>query len=73
MLGILRMNLDDTIEGLLTLASSLFPNNAPEVIQTPEKNLQIVKDAIEDLLQSHQIPSNIKLNDERLRSCRTKV
>ncbi|PVF92937.1 hypothetical protein CPB86DRAFT_743500 [Serendipita vermifera] len=73
MLGLLRMNLDDAIDGLLTLTSSLFPLGDSEKIQALDKNLQTAKDAIEDILQSHDIPPDIKLNDERLRSCRSKV
>ncbi|PVF92936.1 hypothetical protein CPB86DRAFT_809169 [Serendipita vermifera] len=73
MLGILRMNLDDIIDGLLALADSLFSQDVPETPQTPAMYLQTVKDAITDMLQRHGIDPDIKLNDERLRSSRSKV
>jgi hypothetical protein len=73
MLGILRMKLDDTIDGLLTLADSLFPQNTSETLQTPEAYLKNVKNAIVDILKSHGMGPDIKMTDDRLRSCRSKV
>jgi hypothetical protein len=73
MLGILRMKLDDTIDGLLTLADSLFPQNASETLQTPEAYLKNAKDAIFNVLQSHGMSPDVKMTDDRLRSSRSKV
>jgi hypothetical protein len=73
MLGILRMGLDDTIDGLLTLANTLFPQNDPETVRTPDENLDAIICVIKDQLSQHDLPEDIRLNDHRLRSCRSKV
>jgi hypothetical protein len=73
MLGILRMKLDDTIDGLLTLADSLFTQNTSETLKTPEAYMKNVKDAIVDMLQSHGMGPDIRMTDDRLRSSRCKV
>jgi hypothetical protein len=73
MLGTLRMNLDDTIDGLLTLADSLFPQSSPEIIRTSDENLEILKDAIGQLLNRHELPKDIKLGDHQLRASKSKV
>jgi hypothetical protein len=73
MLGTLRMNLDDTIDGLLTLADSLFPQSDPDTVRTPDENLDILKKSIGNLLKRHKLPKDIKLSDRRLRSTKSKV
>jgi hypothetical protein len=73
MLGVLRMNLEDAIDGLLTMADALFPQGDPSVVRTPEENLDAIKSVIEDLLNRHDLPENIKLSDPRVRSSKTKV
>jgi hypothetical protein len=73
MLGTLRMNLDDIIDGLLTLADSLFPQSDPDIVRTPDENLDILKKAIRDLLEHHKLPKDIKLSDNRIRSSKSRV
>jgi hypothetical protein len=67
------MNLDDTIDGLLTLADSLFPQSDPGIIRTTDENLDILKRSIGDLFKRHKLPKDIKLSDRRLRSSKSKV
>jgi hypothetical protein len=67
------MNVDDTIDGLLTLADSLFPQSDPDIVRTPEENLDTLKKSISNLLKRHKLPKDIKLSDCRLRSSKSKV
>jgi hypothetical protein len=73
MLGILRMGLDDTIDALLALADSLFSQRDSDAVRTPNENLDIIKGVLEEQLGQHGLPDDIRLNDDRLRSCRSKV
>jgi hypothetical protein len=73
MLGTLRMSVEDTIDGLLTMANALFPQDDPSVARTPDQNLGIMKNVIEDLLSQHSLPDNIKLSDPRVRSSKSKL
>jgi hypothetical protein len=67
------VNLEDAIDGLLTMADALFPQGDPSVVRTPEENLDAIRGAIEDLFNRHDLPENIKLSDPRMRSSKTKV
>jgi hypothetical protein len=67
------MNLDDTIDGLLTLADSLFPQSDPSIVRTPDENLDILNRAIGDLFKQHKFSKDIKLSDSQLRSTKCKV
>jgi hypothetical protein len=67
------MNLDDTIDGLLTLADSLFPQSDPDTVRTPDENLDILKRVIGDLFKQHKLSKDIKLSDSQLRSTKCKV
>jgi hypothetical protein len=73
MLGTLRMSLDDAIDGLLTLADSLFPQGDTEISRTPDKNLDSIRSVIGDLLSRHDLPEDVKLSDPRVRSSKSKV
>jgi hypothetical protein len=73
MLGVLRMSLDDTTDGLLTMANTLFPQGDPSVARTTEENLRAIESVIEDLLNQHNLPEDIKLSDPRVRSSKSKV
>jgi hypothetical protein len=73
MLGTLRMSMDDTIDGLLTLADSLFPRSDPDTARTSDENLTILKNNIGELLERHGLPEDIKLSDRRLRASKCKV
>jgi hypothetical protein len=67
------MSLDDTMDALLTLADSLFPQSDPDIVRTQDENLDILKKAISGLLRSHKLPKDIKLSDHRIRSSRSRV
>jgi hypothetical protein len=73
MLGTLRMSLDDTIDGLLTLADSLFPQGDTEIPRTPEENLGTIRSVIGDLMSRHGLSEDIKLSDRRVYSSKSKV
>ncbi|PVF93157.1 hypothetical protein CPB86DRAFT_877372 [Serendipita vermifera] len=73
MLGILRMNIDDTIDGLLALADSLFPQCDPSIARSPDENLEVVKRVLVDMLKRHGLPRDVKLSDPQLRSSKSKV
>jgi hypothetical protein len=67
------MGIDDAIDGLLTLADSLFPQRDPDTVRTPDQNLDVIKSVLEEQLIRYNLPGDIRLNDHRLRSCRSKV
>jgi hypothetical protein len=73
MLGTLRMSLEDTIASLLTLTDALFPQSDPDIIRTPDDNLDILRNVIGDLLKRHNLPKDIRLIDHQLRSSKSKV
>jgi hypothetical protein len=73
MLGLLRMNLDDAIDGLLAMADALFPQDASATLKSPELYLKSANDAVIAMLESHGMDPSIKMNDERLRSSGSKV
>ncbi|PVF91981.1 FabD/lysophospholipase-like protein [Serendipita vermifera] len=73
MLGTLRMNIDDTIDGLLTLADSLFPQCDPSIARSPDENLEVLRRIIGDMLKQHNLPKDIKLSDPQLCSSKSKV
>ncbi|PVF95039.1 hypothetical protein CPB86DRAFT_739370 [Serendipita vermifera] len=70
MLGTLRMNIDDAIDGLLTLADSLFP---PNVARGLDGNLEVVERVLADMLKRHNLPKDVKLSDPQVRSSKSKV
>jgi hypothetical protein len=65
------MNLEDAIDGLLTMADTLFQRRDPDIPRTPGENLQAVKNVLKDLLNRHGLPEDIRLTDSRL--CPSKV
>jgi hypothetical protein len=62
MLGRLRMNLNDAIDALIAVATAIFPEGSQEV-PAPETNSKMLKDAIEDMLQTRGLPVNTKMYD----------
>jgi hypothetical protein len=50
LLGTLRMNLDNAIDGLLTLADALFTQSEPGTVRTPDENLDPVPRAARTFL-----------------------
>jgi hypothetical protein len=73
MLGTLRMSLDDTIDGLLTLADSLFPQGDLEISRTPDENIDAIRSVIGDLLSRHGLSEDVKLSDRLVCSSKSKV
>lgn len=72
MLGHLRMNVEQAIDALLTIASSTFPEEANGEVD-PVKNTQNLKEAIENMLQTMEVPLDTKMNDQRRLADRCKV
>ena len=58
------MPVSQAIEELVTLGTLLFPDGQ-EVIPSLEENSKRLKEAVEDLLERHNYPIDIKLNDSR--------
>lgn len=63
LLGGLSMRVDDAIDGLISVASAVFPSETQEVVDR-ETKLDNLKCAIEDLLQAKGIPPNMKMHDK---------
>jgi hypothetical protein len=60
MLGHLRMNVDDAINVLITVATTVFPEGSQKT-QDSEINSRKLKEAIEDVLQTRGLPVNAKM------------
>lgn len=63
MLGFLRMNVNEAIDNLLEITSTVFLEGSQENLDV-EVNAKNLKDAIENTLQARGIPFDTKLNDE---------
>jgi len=72
MLGRLGMSTQDAMDELDRIGSAAFPEDVSEIV-TPEENLTILREAIEAMLQRHEIPVNIKLNDKAFCGSRCQV
>jgi hypothetical protein len=72
MLGYLRMNVDEAIDALITVATAIFPEGS-QGIGDPEANSRNLKDAIEDMLQARNIPVNTKMYERCQPQPRCKV
>jgi hypothetical protein len=72
MLGHLRMNVDEAIDALITVATAIFPEGS-QGIGDPEANSRNLKDAIEDMLQARKIPVNTKMYERSRPPPRCKV
>ena len=72
LLGPLRMPVSQAIEELATLGTLLFPEGQ-EVKPSLEENSMKLKEAIEEMLERHNYPINIKLNDSRFSSSQCKT
>lgn len=64
LLGYLRMNVDEAIEGLVSVASAVFPNNSYQDID-PELNMKNLRAAIEEILQARSIPLETPMHDKQ--------
>ena len=72
MLGHLRMNVDEAIDALITVATAVFPEVSQDITD-PAANSRNLKDAIEDMLQARNIPINTKMYERDRQQTRCKV
>jgi len=72
MLALLRMNVDDAIDALISVAHSIFPEESQDV-NNKERNSKVLKEAIEDLLQTRGVPLNAKMYEKDRPETRCKV
>ena len=72
MLGHLRMNVEQAIDALLTIASSIFPEEENGEVDLV-KNTQNLNGAIDNMLQTMKVPLDTKMNDQRGPAERCKV
>jgi hypothetical protein len=66
------MPVSQAIEELITLGTVLFPDDQ-EVMPSFEENSRRLKEAIEDMLERHNYPIDIKLKDSRLSGSQCKT
>jgi hypothetical protein len=62
LIGHLRMNLNETIDALLEVASAVFPEEPPQTIDR-DSNTRELRKAVEVILEARNIPLNTKMND----------
>jgi hypothetical protein len=72
MLGHLRMNVDDAINMLITVATTIFPEGSQET-PDPEVDSRKLKEAIEDVLQTRGLPVNAKMCERNSPQAECKV
>ncbi|KIM32605.1 hypothetical protein M408DRAFT_48522, partial [Serendipita vermifera MAFF 305830] len=72
LLGRLRMNVDEAIEGLISVAGIVFPAETPEAIDR-EANTKNLKQAVEDLLQTKGIQPTTKMYNKNESTIKCKV
>ncbi|KIM24403.1 hypothetical protein M408DRAFT_27066 [Serendipita vermifera MAFF 305830] len=72
MLGPLRMNVDEAIDGLLDVTSRIFPDASSEVIDR-EVNTKNLSGAVEDILQAKNISLDTKMKEDARKETRCKV
>jgi hypothetical protein len=66
------MPVSQAIEELVTLGTLLFPDGQ-EVMPSLEENSKKLKAAVEEMLERHNYPIDIKLNDSRFSSSQCKT
>ena len=72
MLGRLKMNVDDAIDTLITVATAIFPEGS-QGVSDPETNSRKLKEATEDMLQTRGYPVNTKMYERSSPATRCKV
>ena len=71
-IGHLRMNVDEAIDALLSVASAIFSSDTrgkPDL----DTNTKHLKEAVEEILQARGIPLDTKMNDDRSQPVNCKV
>jgi hypothetical protein len=66
------MPVSQAIEELITLGTVLF-SDGQEVMPSLEENSKRLKEAIEDMLERHNYPIDIKLKDSRFLGSKCKT
>jgi hypothetical protein len=72
MLGHLRMNVDEAIDALITVATAVFGEDSQD-IAAPEANSKHLKEAIEEIIQTREIRVNSKMYERDRPQTRCKV
>jgi hypothetical protein len=72
MLGHLRMNVDEAVDALITVATAVFGEGSQGPAD-PVTNLKHLKEAIEELLQTREIPVDSKMYERDRPQTRCKV
>jgi hypothetical protein len=72
MLGHLRMNVDEAIDSLITVATAVFAEG-PQDVADPEANSKNLNESIEEILQIRSIPLNAKMYERNRPKTRCKV
>jgi hypothetical protein len=72
MLGHLKMHIDEAIDALITVATTIFPEGSQGVPE-PETNSKNLKEAIEEMLQTKGISVNAKMHERDRPHKRCKV
>jgi hypothetical protein len=72
LLGPLRLPVSQAIEELVILGTAIFPDG-DEVMPTLEENSKQLKEAVEDMLERHNYPIDIKLKDSRFTGSQCKT
>jgi hypothetical protein len=72
MLGCLRMSVDDAIDALVAVATAVFSQGSQEVAD-PEFNSRNLKDAIEGILRTREVPVTSKMYERDRPQTRCKV
>jgi hypothetical protein len=62
LIGHLRMNLNETVDALLEVASAVFPEEPQKTIDRASNTKQLKK-AVEGILEARSIPLSTKMND----------
>jgi hypothetical protein len=65
------MSVEEALEELATIGSTVFPKDSE--ITTPDANLTVLRETLEEMLQRYHFPVDIKLNDKALRESKCKV
>ena len=66
------MPVSQAIEELIILGTTLFPDGQ-EAMPSLEENSKRLKEAVEDMLERHNYPIDIKLKDSRFSSSQCKT
>jgi hypothetical protein len=72
MLGHLRMNVEEAIDALITVATAVFGEDSQDTA-TPEASSEHLKEAIEEMLQAREISVKAKMYERDRPQTRCKV